>query len=624
MILSASFRDYNPRLMMVGWLVGAGLLLLAAALARVQVLHGERYGDREQTQQLRRIRIPSVRGEIVDRNGIVLANNRPSYDVVVYLDQLGHVSKRRDIAQVAGFTLGSLSRALQMPVTLADRDLRIHYQRRRPIPLALWRNVRADQVAQFAEQASEIPGADLVATPVRQYPFGTLAAHLLGYVGRAEQQSDEQQLERYYYYEPDTVGRQGVERACDKWLRGAPGGRTIRVNPSGVKVADVGEKLAERGNRVVLTLDARIQRVVEQAVANTALPAGKDLRGAAVVLDVRTGEVLAMMSAPTYDPNLFNPGVPAEQVNALLNDPRSPMLNRVYGARYAPGSTFKPVTLLAGLESGTVSWHDSVVCEGSMKIGKWPRPFRCWNAHGHGTVDGVGAIKLSCDIWFYQKGMAMGVDEIDKIGAQFGLGQPTGFDLAHDHSGLLPNPDWKWTQKGERWWDGDTAQMAIGQSFLLVTPLQMACVAATFANGGTLLRPFVVKRIEAEAGKVVTETKPQARGRLNVKPQNLQIVREAMLAAVQTVDGTGHRAAVKGLQIAGKTGTAEFETPTGRIKRTWFIGFGPYEQPQVAVVVLIEDGESGGHTAAPVAGEIFAGVFGKQTENVGRSGTYAD
>lgn len=624
MIISASFQDRQPRLWVFGWIIGLGLGMLLVALARVQVVHTERYGDREQAQQLRRIRIPSARGEIVDRNGVVLANNRPSYDVVICLDQLGPVSKRQDIIQVANPTLGKLGQTMELAVGLTERDVRNHYQRRRPIPLAVWRNVRAPQVAAFAERASHLPGVDLVVTPVRQYPLGTLGAHLLGYVGRAPQPSDEEELEHYYYYEPDSAGRQGIERACDQWLRGAPGGRTIRVNPAGVKVGDVGEKLAERGHRVVLTIDARYQRAVEEALARAPVPAGKALRGAAVALDVRTGEVLALASAPTFDPNLFTPGTPAAMVNAVLTDPLSPMLNRVYGARYAPGSTFKPVTLLAGLEAGTVSPRDTVVCEGEMRIGRWPRPFRCWNARGHGAVDMEAAMKESCDVWFYQKGMAMGVMAIDKMATQFGIGQPTGLDLARDYAGLLPNPEWKRIQKGERWWDGDTAQLAIGQSFLLVTPLQMACVAAMFGNGQTGWRPFVVKRIETPDGQVVTEAKPQAQRQLGAKPQNIELVRQTMLAAVQSVDGTGHQAAVRGLKIAGKTGTAEFDTPTGRIKRVWFMGYAPYEQPQVAVAVLIEEGESGGHTAAPVAGEIFAKIFGKQRESVGRAGAYAD
>jgi penicillin-binding protein 2 len=388
-------------------------------------------------------------------------------------------------------------------------------------------------------------------------------------------------------------------------------------------VGEIGEKTAERGNRIVLTIDAGIQRIAEEALANAPRPAGKELRGAVVVLDPRTGEVLALASAPSFDPNIFNPGVPAETIHAVLNDPNSPMLNRAIGAKYAPGSTFKTITLLAGLESGKISPNDTVTCAGALQIGN--RSFGCWKHEGHGRVDAFTAIRESCDVWFYQEGMKTGVEAINKTAAEFGLGQMTGLDVGSDAAGLVPSAAWKRTQRNERWWDGDTAQLSIGQSFLLVTPLQMACVAATFANGGTRWRPFIVKRVESSNGEVVSETKPEVRGRLSVRSENLDMVRRAMLGAVGEADGTAHHAAVSGLGIAGKTGTAEYDTPQGRFKRAWFMGFAPYEQPQFAVAVLIEDADSGGHTAAPVAGEIFARVFQKKREGGGtEAGVYAD
>ncbi len=622
MILSAPFRERNPRLRAVGGLIGIGLLALLIALFRVQVMHAERYGDREEAQSLRRIRIPSARGEIVDRNGVVLANNRPSYDVVIYLDQLGRVSKQQDIVTVANASLGALSRALHIPVTLADQDVRVHYLRRRPLPLSVWRDLRPERVAAFAENASNLPGVDLIVTPVREYPQGQIAAHVLGYCGKAEssERAEEEEVEHFYYYQPDTVGKQGVERACDQVLQGAPGGRTIRVNPRGTMVGVVGDKPNARGNRVVLTIDARMQRIVEAALAEAPMPAGKDLLAAAVLLDVNTGEILAMASRPAFDPNLFNPGASADAIRALFTDPRSPTLNRAIGGRYAPGSTFKPVTLLAGLEANSISPRDSVVCTGSLQIGNWPRPFGCWNRRGHGTVDMMEAMKQSCDVWFYQKAMATGVNPITRTATELGLGQPTGLDVGRDLGGLVPTPTWKRMQRGLPWYDGDTAQLGIGQSFLLVTPLQMACLAAALGNGGSLWRPFVVKRIETPHGEVAHVTKTELRSRLSASSQHIQTVRETMLAAVQSADGTGHRAAVRGLRIAGKTGTAEFETPHGRVHRVWFIGYAPYENPQVALSVMIEEGESGGHTAAPVASKIFAGVFGKKVERVAGGG----
>ncbi len=624
MIISAPFRENNPRLRAVGTIVGAGLFILLAALWSVQVMHGEHYGNKQDVQSLRRIRIPAARGEIVDRNGVVLANNRPSYDIAIYIDQLGRVSKKTDVVRVAQANLGALSATLGLPITLADRDVRIHYQRRRPLPLPVWRDLRPETVAAFAERASNLPGADLIVMPVREYPQGSLAAHLLGYVGKAGQDdSDEEELEKFYYYQPDSVGRQGVEKACDEYLRGSPGGRTIRVNPAGRIADDLGEKQAELGGRVTLTIDAKLQRIVEEALAHTHLSAGKELRGAAVLLDVRTGEVLAMASLPSFDPNIFNPGTPAQTVHAVLSDPAKPMWNRAIGGGYPPGSTFKTITLLAGLESGAISPQDTVACSGSIQIGNWHRLFNCWEHAGHGRLDADGAIKHSCDVWFYVEGMKTGVDAITKTAAEFGLGQATGFDVGREEFGLVPSRAWKWTQRGEKWWDGDTAQLSIGQSFLLVTPVQMACVAATFANKGTCLRPFVVKRIETASGQIVHASQPEVRARLKASPQQLEIVRHAMLSAAQ--GGTAGGAAVKGMSIAGKTGTAEYDTKQGRFKRAWFMGFAPYDEPRYALSVLIEDADSGSHTAAPVAGEIFARMFGKNRDGtMAPGGAYAD
>jgi penicillin-binding protein 2 len=625
MIISAPFREHNPRLRAIGTIIASGLVVLLVALWRVQVTHGEHYDNKQEAQSLRRIRIPAARGEIVDRNGVVLANNRPSYDIAIYLDQLGRFSKKVDVVRVAQTKLKALGAELGMNPELKDDVVRAHYEERRPLPLPVWRDLRPELVAAFAERAGNLPGADLIVMPVRQYPQGSLAAHLLGYVNKAKDGAEEE-IENFYYYQPDSVGQQGVEKACDEYLRGSPGGRTIRVTPAGMVANDLGEKQAERGGRVTLTIDVRLQRIVEDALAAVKITAGKELRGAAVVLDVRTGEVLALASAPGFDPNIFNPATPAPAIEAVMDNPSSPMLNRAIGGRYPPGSTFKPITLLAGLESGAVSPQDTVVCSGSIQIGNWPRPFRCSNHSGHGPIDAYNAIAESCDVWFYREGLKIGPEAIARMAGEFGLGQPTGFDVGREQWGFVPTPTWKWLRHREKWLDGNTAQLSIGQSYLLVTPMQMACVAAIFANRGTCLHPYVVKRIEACDGQVVHEGQPEVRAHLSAKPEQLDLVRRAMLGAVQDARGTAYRAAVKGLSIAGKTGTAEYDTKQGRLNCGWFIGFAPYDQPQVAVAILIEDAVSGGQTAAPVAGRIFAQMFGRSAEDKGAAGpgVYAD
>lgn len=631
MIISTPYTQHNPRLTIFRLVIGGGLLILLLALFRIQVLHGEHFDSRLEAQSLRRIRIPSARGEIVDRHGVVLARNRPSYDIVIYLEQLSTDPKRRDVIGPASQCLRVLSQALGRPVTLTDRDVRLHYQRRRPLPLPVWRDLPVATVAGFAERASTLPGVDLLVTPVREYPHGQLAAHVLGYVAdasatddQANTADDEQTLERYYYYQPDKIGRQGVERAYDKWLRGAPGGKTIMVSPGGTLVGELGQKPAERGHRVVLTLDAKVQRIVEEALAHAPVPSGRSPRGAAVALDVRTGAVLALASVPAFDPNVFSPGAPDTAVRALWTDPAQPTLNRVYGGLYAPGSIFKPITLLAALEAGKVTPDWRTDCRGSLQIGRDARPFGCWKKDGHGMLDAWGAMRQSCDVWFYQVALATGIESLDKWAAAFGLGEPTGLDIGREYAGLLPTPAWKRRQKNERWWDGDTAQLAIGQSYLLVTPVQMACLAAALANGGNVPRPFVVQRIESATGALRHETQPAVRRRVPATPRHWAAVRQGLLGAVDQPDGTAHRAAVPGLRVAGKTGTAEFDLFENnirrRINRVWFIGYAPFERPEVALAVMFEDADSGGHTAAPVAGEIFARLFGKKVERVSGGG----
>ncbi len=624
MIITAPYRDRNPRLAIIVGIVSSGLLLLLLALWHVQVMRGGHYDIRGDAQSLRRIRIPSARGEIVDRNGVVLANNRPSYDIAIYLDQLKRESKRQRIYSVAQASVGALSVKLGLPYTLSEASVTNHYYKRRPIPMPVWRDLKPETVAAFAERASTQPGADLIVMPVRQYPQGALAAHLLGFVAKAQQTGgDDEDVERFYYYQPDSVGKQGVELACDEYLRGAPGGKTIRVSPSGNLVEDLGEKKAERGCRVTLTIDASYQRIAEEALARAPLE-GKELRGAVVVLDVRTGEVLASVSAPAFDPNIFNPGTPPPVITGIFNNPASPMLNRSIGAKYAPGSTFKTITLLAGLEAGMIAPSDTWECKGSLQIGN--RVFKC---HGtHGVVDAMKAIRESCDVWFYQEGMKMGADVIARMAGQFGFGQSTGIDVGRDVTGFVPSPAWKRMERGERWWPADTAQLSIGQSDLLVTPLQLACAAAQFATGGVRMRPCVVKKIHTISGEIVHDAVPEVAGRLNVRAQNLEFVRRAMLGAVNESDGTAHRAAVPGLSVAGKTGTAEYdvriEGQTRRFNRAWFMGFAPYDKPQIAVAVMLEDARSGGGVAAPVAGEIFARMFQKKRSATGDSGVYAD
>ena len=444
MIISMPFRDHNPRLAVLAGGLGLGLLILLGALFRVQVVQAkERYSNREDAQSLRRIRIPSARGEIVDRVGVVLADNRPSYDIAIYLNQLGRITKNQDVAKIATPRITAISQVLGLPVTVTSNDILRHYEVRRPLPLPLWRAVTKEQIAVFEERASNLPGANLIAD-ARSSPIpARLPRRACAFRGSADGPRRPRMRIRKI-----SITIRLTAPANKAWnilttttCAASAGGHTIQVNPGGSKVKDVSDEEAERGNRLVLTIDARIQRLVENALERTVLSAGKELRGAAVVIDPRSGEILAMASVPNFDPNIFTPGAPAGLVNSVLENPGKPLLNRATGARYAPGSTFKPITLLAGLESGAISPEDRVVCKGSLKIGN--HTFGCWQRSGHGSLDSYMAVLESCDVWFYEEGMRTGVDAISRMAMEFGLGRPTGLDFGHEVAGLVPTPAWK-------------------------------------------------------------------------------------------------------------------------------------------------------------------------------------
>jgi penicillin-binding protein 2 len=626
--VSSTLGNMNPRLRVLSGIIGVALVVLMAGMARVQVLRGGLWSDYEQKQSLRRVWLPSVRGDIVDRNGEVLASNRPSYDVVMYLDQV-RISKKGNIMSVVRERERKLSDTMRMPIHLNENYVRAHYAQNRPLPLTIWRDLSPEQVAYFSERAAHLTGAHLMVNPVRQFPHGPVLAHVLGFVTMSKDAPTDNSVDDdvFDYFQGEAVGKQGIELAYNQYLRGSVGARMIRVNPAGTTVEEVAVTPSTRGNRVVLTIDLRLQQVAERTLMSAPAVGGRKPRGAAVVIDPRNGEVLAMASVPAFDPNIFIPGTPAALVQAVLDDKaNAPMENRATRGLYAPGSTFKPVSLLAALESGVASTerNEPVTCTGSMKIGAWPRPFRCWNHDGHGTVEMIHAMRQSCDIWFYERGMATGVEKIAAVSREFGLGGRMGIDLAGEKSGMVPTPSWKKKEKDEAWWDGDTAQLAIGQSFLQTTPLQMACVAATLANGGTRWQPHLVREIRSADGALLHQAQPRMLGQVRAARSHMEVARRSMLAAVMDANGTGHRAMVRDIVVAGKTGTAEKDIYENlqwrRINHVWFIGFAPYDNPTVAVAVMLEEGDSGGHTAAPLAGQILAACLGKEVERVSGGG----
>lgn len=601
-----SIREVPVWRLLFLWLAMIGVFsALGVRLWKLQVSQGMEFQRRLAKQSLRSVRLPGIRGRILDRNGARLADNRPSYCVSLYLEELRRPgSVQRTVENVMDM-LYHLAEVMDRPLQMTPQDVRLHLGRRTPLPLVAWKDLDETAVARFAEHAAEFSGAELTVEPVRVYPQGTLACHLLGYVGRAQFGPAAETVagaepEKFHYYLPEMAGTAGIEKRWDGVLRANEGGKLeIQVDVAGFKFDEVSSRAPGRGGDVMLAVDARIQRAAEAVLAGE--------RGAAVVIDPRNGDVLALASSPGYDPNDFTPAVPAAIWNRLLNDPARPLINRATGGEYAPGSTFKPVTLLAALHSGKVAADTRFSCPGYFDLGS--ARFRCWQHWGHGSLDLQAAIRYSCNVYLFHSALACGPEAVQAMARAVGFGRKTGISLDSERAGLVPDDAWKRAARRDRWRDGDTCNLAIGQGALLVTPLQMGLYAATLANGGTLWRPRLIRQIESADGLTNAVAAAPAPGGPQWTPRHIRVVREGMRDAVNQPDGSGKRAALPQVTVAAKTGTAEYGVKGAGRKMTWMIAFAPFEDPRYAVALLVEDGVSGGTTAAPRVKQLLAQVF---------------
>jgi penicillin-binding protein 2 len=594
------------------WLAMFGLFgALVFRLWNLQVAQGTEYQRRLAKQSLRSVRVPGIRGRILDRNGGRLADNRPSYCVSLYVEELRRPgSVQRTVDNVMD-TLDRIAETMDRPRQLQAQEVRLHMNRRTPLPLVAWKDLNEVAVARFMEHASEFPGAALTVEPVRVYPEGKSGCHLLGYVGRADvaalpDAGNGEAPEKYHYYLPEMAGKSGIEKRLDGVLRANAGGKLeIQVDVAGFKFDEVSSRAPGKGSDVVLALDTRIQRAAEAALAGQ--------RGAVVVVDPRNGDVLALASAPGFDPNDFVPSVPAAIWNRLLKDETRPLYNRATGGEYAPGSTFKPVTLLAALQSGKVSADTRFSCPGYFELGS--ARFRCWQHWGHGTIDLQAAIRYSCNVYLFHSALACGPEAIQGMARAFGFGRKTGISLDFERPGLVPDDAWKHTARHDSWRDGDTCNLAIGQGALLVTPLQLAMYASTLANGGTLWQPRLVRQIVPVDGAAQEIAPVQAANGPKWEARHIRVVRNGMRDAVNQPDGSGKRAAMPHVVVAAKTGTAEYGIKGAGRKMTWMIAFAPFEAPRYALALLVEDGISGGTTAAPRVKQLLTQVF-SEVENL--------
>lgn len=587
----------------------AGFAVLAAVLWRVQVMHGADYERHQKRQSIRRVKLPGTRGSIYDRNGGSLAENLPSYCIAIYLEELKQsgVHSNAGMVQRVHDLLRELSGELGLPVEMTDKQIETHILRRSPLPLLAWRNVGEQVVARLVESAECARGVDVYLEPVRSYPHGQLAAHVIGYVGRADPAESDDDGLSYHYYLPEMEGRRGIEKVYDGVLRGQAGGQLIRVDASGYKYDLPGDREMLReprlGSDLKLTLDARIQELAEEAI-------GDDI-GAAVVLSVTNGDVLAMASRPSFDLNLFAMGISRRAWQGLSTDPHAPLINRAAAGAYPPGSVFKLAVALASLEHGDgMDASTTFQCPGYYDLGT--KRLNCWNWQygGHGTVDMRQAIEQSCNTYFCNAGNRTGYRAIRETALALGLGRKTGIDLDMERAGNLPSP----RDVRNR---GDIANISIGQGAVDATPLQIAGMVAAVANGGRMFRPRLLLGMRAGNEEAFRDLPPVLERNLGLAGNTLEVVRDGMFAVVNGRNGSGKRAKVDGVQVAGKTGSAQYKKAGEPKTRGWMAVYFPFERPRYAAVLMLDEAVSGGITVAPRMKELVTKIAGAQTGGPG-------
>ncbi len=635
-------RNYLENKMRVFLIVvSAVFLILVGRLAYMQLVQNDKFSTLARENRIRLITITAPRGEVFDRNGIKLVGNQPVYTVSLV--------KNKDTGEVVQRLAGILG------IDSQEIEQKIAQQKRLYEPVKIATMVPLEIVTRIEEQRLELPGVAIDIEPLREYPNGNLLAHVMGYVRQINEEQMAENKDKGYKL-GDNYGQTGLENTYEQYLRGQDGGRQVEVDSMARPVRDLGIKEPVPGSNLVLTIDQRVQKAAEESLVRASQQAvkegfGEAKAGAAVALDVRSGAVLAMASYPTYDPVKLSGVLSQKDYNEIFNSPFKPVLNRAL-LPYAPGSTFKMIVAMAALEAGKVNPKDTILDPGYFFLG---RTFNDWKPDGHGRVDLLRAIKVSCDTYFYQLGLKVGIDDINKMARQFGLGEKTGIELPGEEEGVVPSRDAKVEQRlyylsdedtvkakeiikryndllskavdeNQRkslqqkqydelleidwelaWHDYDTIISSIGQGDNRYNPLELANYIATIANGGTRYKPYLVQQVVDINGKVLKENKPVELGHVNVSPQTLAIIRQGMHEVTLPPDGTAYGFFVGFPQVGAKTGTAEV---AGHNAHALFVAFAPYDNPEIAIASVLEFAGHGGTIAGPVAEDMIAAYFG--------------
>ncbi len=602
---SRTWIEFRGRIRLFGLLILLVFAFISYRLWTLQILQGKRYTVMSEHNRIRLVRVPAVRGMVFDRKHRLLIDSRPSFDVRYVPEDPEH--RETTLRRLARMIDGDSARFLE-----AVR----HAQEGSRTGVTLVRDVDWPSVVAVDAHRLELPGVYVSVKARRSYRTNGMASHLFGYMGEINT-GQLHRLRRQGYRRGDEIGQAGLEKKWQQHLAGRSGGEKVEVDATGRKVRVIDRHKATPGHNIVLTLDRDTQRAAYDAL--------KGKEGAIVVLDVNTGAVRAMVSTPAFDPNAFARGMTIAEWRRMMADDETPLHNRALQGHFPPGSTFKIVTALAALQEGVISPDQRLFCDGTYKVGN--RVLRDWKRDGHGPIAMRQALAQSCDVYFYQLGQRLGVDKIAAYARRFGLGAPTGIDLEGENPGLVPDRAWKRKRYGEPWFPGETPLVAIGQGYIGVTPLQMASMMATLANGGTVYRPWFVKQVRSADGTVMKEYGPVRTGSVALKEANMAIVRRALFEVVHGRRGTGRRARSKTVDIAGKTGTAQVVEMRGKVVKSedlpyevrdhaWFVAYAPAEDAEIAVATLVEHGGHGGATAAPITRKVMEAWFGNQGEDL--------
>ncbi|MCB1785523.1 MAG: penicillin-binding protein 2 [Chromatiaceae bacterium] len=591
-------QDFLNRAIVAGMLVLFAVAVLAWRLFQLQVVEHEHFTTLSRENRVKVLPIPPTRGLVYDRTGVLLAQNRPAYSLEITPEQVDDLD----------WTLRELSKVIEIGEEDLDRFWQLKKRKRRFDSVPIRVDLSQDETAQFAVHRHRFPGVDIKAQLLRHYPHDLSTAHVLGYVGRISQR-DIEQIDASNYAGTSHIGKNGVEKTYESALHGVVGLEQVEVNAAGRKVRTLEQNAPEPGVDVHLHLDIALQEVTMQAFG--------DNNGAAVAINPKNGGVLAFVSQPGYDPNLFVEGISTKNYDALQKDENRPLYNRALHGQYPPGSTVKPFMGLAGLEQGAIQYDTSVYCPGFFQLPGNVHRYRDWKKGGHGPMDIDSAIVQSCDVFFYKLAYELGIDRLHGFLARFGFGGRTGIDLTGESGGLLPSREWKRRARRQPWYPGETLIMGIGQGYFLATPLQLAAATAAIANNGTFYTPRVVDYLQSRDTGEITPIPPSVHQIPIALQQNWEDIRQGMLHVVESPRGTAKRIRSERYKIAGKTGTAqvftvaqdeeydEAELEKKLRDHALFIAYAPADDPQIAVAVVVENGGHGGSVAAPIARAIM-------------------